>query len=554
MFDFVIVGAGSAGCVLANRLSANGQFSVCLLEAGGSDRHPLISTPLGLIPLMSSRRFNWRYESAAEKTLNGRQIFCPRGKALGGSSSINGMIYIRGHAADYDRWVDEGAKGWSYQQILPFFKRAENHARGADAYHGADGPLTVSESLRVIPFNQLYIDAATELGYPQTQDFNGEQQEGVGYYDFTIKNGRRWSAADAYIHPVKHRPNLTIISNAHASKIIFKKRRAVGVSYLDKKGSICRVNARREVILSAGAFNTPQLLMLSGIGPAKELRRHQIKVKATLNGVGKNLQEHVDAVVVRNSRKFGPLGYTPRVFSEGVLHVANYLLRRQGNFSTSGGEAGGFFKSSPDELIPDLQWHFMPARVDDHGRDWRFLTRYGYSCHVTLLRPKSQGQLTLKDTNPRSEPHIELNMLSDKDDVQRLIRGIRLTRELLCARAFDDYLDEEVFPGEGAQSDEELEDFLRAKANHIYHPVGSCAMGSGPDAVVDAQLRVHELQGLRIADASVMPSLVGGNTNAPTIMIAEKAADMILRDHCMKPIQTDTTSNTQTDKEDSVLL
>ncbi len=531
MFDFVIVGAGSAGCVLANRLSASGQYSVCLLEAGGSDRHPVVKIPAFIPALMFWKRFNWSFNTVTQPTQNNRQIFCPRGKGFGGSSSINGMIYIRGDATDYDRWEKEGAEGWSYQDVLPYFKRAENQSRGEDDYHGVDGPLHVSDSYRQLPFCQRFIDAAKEMGYPENSDFNGAEQEGVGYFQFTMKNGGRWSTADAYLRPAQERPNLTVISHAKASKIVFKKKRAVALQYIDEQGSLCQVDARREIILSAGAFNTPQLLLLSGVGPSKELRRHGIKSIAAIEGVGQNLQEHVDVVVVRNSRKSGPLGYTPKVIANGALHGLRYLWNRRSNWTTTGSEVGGFFKSSAKESVPDLQWHFLPARFNDHARDWRFLMRYGYSAHVTLLRPESVGSLGLTDINPLSPPRIDLNMLSERDDIQRLLEGIKQTRELLRARAFDDFLDSEVFPGEAAQSDAELEAFLKEKANHVYHPVGTCKMGTDEYAVVDPQLRVRRLEGLRVADASVMPSLVGGNTNAPTIMIAEKAADMILQSY-----------------------
>ncbi|BFM17371.1 GMC family oxidoreductase N-terminal domain-containing protein [Maricurvus nonylphenolicus] len=551
MYDFVIVGAGSAGCVLANRLSANGQYRVCLLEAGGSDRNPMVNTPAGLVPTMMTRFFKWSFNSQEGDSLQGRQVFCPRGKVLGGSSSINGMVYIRGQAQDYDRWVTEGAEGWSYDEVLPYFKRAECQERGADDYHGADGPLHVSDSYRQIPFNQHFIDAAKEQGYQINPDFNGEQQEGVGYYQSTIKNGRRWSAADAYLHPAMSRPNLTVISRASVSNIEFEGLRAVGVSYYDTDGALCRVEAAREVILSAGAFNSPQLLMLSGIGPTKELRRHGIRKRVALEGVGKNLQEHVDIVVVRNTRRAGPVAYTPRVFAEGIGELFKYLFRRRGTLSTTGGEAGGFFRSREEkETLPDLQWHFMPARFNDHGRDWRFTSRYGYSAHITLLRPKSRGSVTLTDRDPTSDPHIHLNMLAHKDDVQRLVDGIKTTRELLRAEAFDEYLDTEVFPGEGAQTDEQLEQFLRAKANHIYHPVGTCKMGRDAESVVDPELKVHGVQSLRVVDASVMPSLVSGNTNAPTIMIGEKAADMILDFHQSDNSASNVNSHQQ-DKQES---
>jgi choline dehydrogenase-like flavoprotein len=533
MYDFVIVGAGSAGCVLANRLSEDGRYKICLLEAGGSNKNPLVSTPSTMVAMMFMKRHNWMYNSSSEASQQQREVFCPRGKGLGGSSAVNGMIYIRGHDADYDRWVEEGAEGWSAADVMPYFKRSQHQERGECNRHGVGGPLNVSNATKMHPFNLRFLQAGKELGYPATDDFNGDQQEGIGYYQFTIKNGKRWSTANAYLHPALERPNLTTITDAQVCGIEWQGDRAVGVAYLDAQGTKRRVDASREVILSGGAFNSPQLLMLSGVGPAEELKQHGIQVKHDLPGVGQNLQEHVDAIVVRKSKadSQGPVALTPGSLYKFAPDLFTYPFTGKGAPSTHGGETGGFFKSTDEQALPDLQWTFMPTKMNDHGRDLKFLIDAGYSAHVTLLRPKSRGQVRLNSSDPLAAPNIQLNMLSHPDDVRDLSMGVRKTRELMRASAFSGYIGEEVFPGEGCESDEAIEEFLRRKANHIYHPVGTCKMGVDELAVVDPQLRVHGLQGLRVVDASVMPSLVGGNTNAPTVMIGEKAADMILEQH-----------------------
>ncbi len=534
MFDFVIVGGGSAGCVLANRLSENGRYQVCLLEAGGKNNSPLVSTPLATIALMFTKTYNWKFDSSPQKNQQNREVFCPRGKGLGGSSAMNGMLYIRGNDADYDRWdQEEGAKGWSFKDVLPYFKRSMNQERGGCERHGSSGPLNVSDPSRVVKFNKKFLQAGKEMGYPFTPDFNGDQQEGVGEYQFTIKKGKRHCASAAYLKPIKKRPNLTIITGAHASQVEWQDGRAVGVTYIDKNDSQQRVNAKREVILSLGAFNSPQLLMLSGVGPKQELEEKGIKVKHDLPGVGKNLQEHADIMVMRNSKKLigGPLGINLYQAIHDMPGYLLYPLTKKGMPQSHHAETGGFFKSSDDQTLPDLQWTFAPAKLDDHGRNIKALIKPGYSAHITLLRPKSRGEVTLNSTSPKDVPKIDLNMLSHPDDVKDLMSGLKKTRALMQAPAFDKHLSDEVYPGEGCQSDEALEEYVRRKSNHIYHPIGTCKMGIDKMAVVDPELKVHGLEGLRVVDASIMPSLIGGNTNAPTIMIAEKASDMILADH-----------------------
>lgn len=532
MFDYIIVGAGSAGCVLANRLSENDRFRVCLLEAGGKNKTPIISTPASTALLIDNKKYNWRYNSAPEPTQNNREIYCPRGKGFGGSSAINGMFYVRGHDSDYDRWAkEEGAKGWSFKEVLPYFKRAQHQERGPCVRHGVDGPLNVSDASKLRPFNDLFIKAAEQLGYPRTDDFNGDQQEGVGYYQLTVKDGKRWCTANAYLRPALDRDNLTVITDAHANNIEWDGDRAAGVTYLDPKGNQHTVHASREVILSGGAFNSPQLLLLSGVGPKEELEQYGISVKHHLPGVGKNLQEHVDATVLRNAKRYqgGPNGITARQVLADTPSTIKYLFTGRGILETHTSEVGGFLKSSKDKEVCDLQWTFLPVKMNDHGRDIKSLMSYGYTAHVTLLRPKSRGHVTLNCPDPLAPPKIQLNMLSHPQDLKDLIKGVRKTRALMQAPAFDNHLAEEISPGEQCQTDEEIAEFIREKANHIYHPIGTCKMGIDDMAVVDPELRVHGLKGLRVVDASIMPSLIGGNTNAPTIMIAEKASHMILQ-------------------------
>ena len=532
-FDFVVVGAGSAGCLLANRLSSDGRFSVCLLEAGGDNKSFFVTSPAGVSELMKSERMNWLFNTVPEKTQHDREIFCPRGKGMGGSSAVNGMMYVRGHKCDYDRWVEEGAEGWSFKEVLPYFKKSQHQERGENEWHGTGGDLNVADAAKHFPFNDLYIEAAKELGYQETEDFNGEQQEGVGYYQYNIKNGKRHCSAEAFIRPIEDRSNLTVITNAHACSIEWEGNNAIGVTYLDKSGSKHRVGASREVILSGGAFNSPQLLMLSGVGDKDELAEHHITLKHHLPGVGKNLQEHVDALIVRNAvpGKAAPFALNPRTLLKELPYILTYPFMRKGLLAGAPGETGGFIRSSNEKEIPDLQWVFIPSRVNHHGRELKFMMRYGYSAHVALLRPKSRGQVSLFSSDPLAAPKINLNMLSHPDDIRDLTAGVKETRKLLSASAFSEHMADEVFPGEGCQSDEAIEEFLRRKAEHIYHPVGTCKMGVDDMAVVDPRLKVHGLQNLRVVDASIMPSIIGGNTNAPTYMIAEKASDMILQDN-----------------------
>lgn len=528
-YDYIIVGAGSAGCVLANRLSADGETQVCLLEAGGSDKNPLIYTPMGVIAALAGGLFNWRFNTKPQPKMGNREIYCPRGKVLGGSSSINAMLYVRGQPQDYDGWAQAGNQGWSFADVLPYFKKAQHQERGESEYHGVGGPLNVAEIRSHHPLCQAFIDAAVESGERLNDDFNGAEQEGIGWYQTTQKNGQRHSAAAAYLHPVlSERRNLTVMTHATTHKVLFEGKRAVGVE-CEIDGSIHRLQANKEVILCGGALGSPQLLLLSGVGAKAQLDRHNIAQIHELPGVGENLQEHVDVLVVAKDKTATSWGVLrPLQLLRSVGSLFEYLTRRSGMLSTTIAEAGGFIKSSPDVATPDLQLHFSPLAMDDHGRTVSYYFKYGVSTHVCYLRPKSRGSVTLASADPSADPVIDLNMLSDERDVQAMVAGVKKVRALYQTSAMQFSFDGEISPGDHLQSDEEIETALRMKANHVYHPVGTCKMGHDDMAVVDDQLRVHGLQNLRVVDASIMPTLCSGNTNAPTIMIAEKAADLIL--------------------------
>ncbi len=527
-FDYVIVGAGSAGCVLANRLSADPANKVCLLEAGPPDKSPFIRIPGAFAYFMFSKKYNWAYQSEPDTALNGRGNFCPRGKTLGGSSAINGMVYIRGHASDYDRWASLGNRGWSYDEVLPYFRKAEDNERGENAFHGVGGPLAVTDAKPQYPLDDVFLRAAEEAGIPRNDDFNGACSEGVGYYQFTIKDGQRLGVARGYLHPARSRPNLTIITGAHVTRLLLEGRRAVGIEYHDKR-SIRTVRAAREVMLSGGAFNTPQLLMLSGIGPRAELSRHGIEVIHELPGVGRNLQEHPDFGILTTSRKKdGGVTLTPLGLLKAGKDITRYLVTKMGKMSASITQTGGFVGTDNSPSAPDVQLHFVPMLYDDHGRDLKVMRRHGYALHVCILRPESRGRVGLRSADPLAPPRIQLNLLEQPQDMETLVAGVKQGREILAATAFDDYRGEELSPGPKARSDEAITEVIRRRCMHAYHPVGTCRMGPDDLAVVDDELRVHGLEGLRVVDASIMPTLVSGNTNAPTIMIAEKAADSIL--------------------------
>jgi choline dehydrogenase-like flavoprotein len=531
-FDFVIIGGGSAGCVLADKLSASGEHSVCLLEAGKADKNWLIHLPIGIIGLMQSKSLNWHFNSHAEKTLNNREIFTPRGKTLGGSSSINAMLYVRGQKQDYDHWQSLGNNGWSFDEVLPYFKALEHQERGADEFHGINGALNVADSVSKPAVNADFIKSAIAAGYPENHDFNGASQEGIGYYQVTQKDGLRHSAAKAFLTPSLHRKNLTVITQTQVEKVLISDGIATGVVY-KHRGKIQQLSANKEVILSAGAINSPQILMLSGIGPKAELAKHNIKLVHALEGVGKNLQDHVDVLNVAQHNRTEVLAYRPKAMWWSAKEALKFITKRAGLLTTVIAESGGFIKSDPTLTEPDLQLHFVPAAMDDHGRNHKLLCTYGIALHVCLLRPKSRGTVTLNSNNIHQHPRIELNMLDHQDDIDTMIKGVKIAKKILSTPPLSTTHVKTIFPDENCNSDQEIHQFLKEKCNTIYHPVGTCKMGQDELSVVDEQLKVRGVKQLRVIDASIMPTLISGNTNAPTMMIAAKAADMILAEHAL---------------------
>ena len=524
-FDYVIVGGGSGGCVLAARLSEDPSVSVALLEAGPVDTSVLIHVPAGIALLAQTKGANWNFDTVPQKGLGGRIGWQPRGKVLGGSSSVNAMVYIRGHRSDYDHWASEGNPGWSYDEVLPYFRRAEHNERLDNEYHGNDGPLNVMDLRSPNPCLQAFIAAGREAGFPVNDDFNGAEQEGIGAFQVTHRNGERFSAAKAYLTPNRARPNLTVFTSAHTTRVLFEGRRATGVE-LRRAGRIERIGARQEVLLAAGALQTPQILMLSGVGPAAELARHGIAVVHDLPGVGRNLQDHIDVVqVVHAPRMKETFGVTPGGIARILQAIPQWRNRRSGLLTTNFAEGGGFVRSQPSEPIPDLQLNFVVAKLVNHGR--KTVLGHGYSTHACVLRPQSRGSVTLASADPFAAPLIDPNFLAHPHDLQRLVRGVRLMRGIINQPALASLGGREDARSADATTDAQIEHFIRTHADTVYHPVGTCRMGPGAMDVVGADLRVHGLDGIRVVDASMMPRIVGGNTNAPVIMVAEKASDMI---------------------------
>lgn len=526
--DFLIVGGGSAGCVVASRLSENPQTSVGLLEAGGHTNDWVVNTPAALFLMVGSPIHNWHFQTVPQRGLNGRRGYQPRGKGLGGSSAINAMVYVRGHRSDYDHWASLGNTGWSYADVLPYFKRSEDNNQFAEPFHGVGGPLAVSNSQSDNPLLQTYLDAAREAGFPVNPDFNGETQEGLGLYQATEHNGERCSTARGYIYPfIGNRPNLRVETGAHATRLLFEGRRAIGVEY--RRGNrLLRLRARREVIISCGVFQTPQLLMLSGIGKPGSLRELGIQVLHALPGVGQNLHDHPDFVFAYSSDNPNMLGFSLRESARLIGAFRQYQHTRRGPLSSNIAECGGFLKSVPGLSAPDLQLHFGFAVVEDHGKRLHWGT--GFSCHVALLTPKSRGSVRLESAEPMHPPEIDPNFFGEADDLERMVTGFKLTRRLMDAPSLRALRQKDLVTDK-VETDDQIRDVLRDQVDTVYHPVGSCQMGTDASvAVVDPRLRVHGLAGVRIVDASIMPQAVRGNTNAPTIMIAEKAVDMIKAD------------------------
>ena len=526
-FDYIVIGGGSSGCVLAGRLSEDPNVRVCLLEAGGGGEGWKVEVPCAAVISIPTKINNWAFETVPQKGLNGRKGYQPRGKCLGGSSAINAMIYIRGHRKDYDGWAALGNEGWSYDDVLPYFIKSENNGRIKNQYHGNDGPLSVTDLQSDNPLQQKYLQAAQEQGYKILDDFNGVEQEGLGVYQVTHINGERCSSARAYLLPHLERPNLTVEIHAQTHRILIENGAAVGVEY-KQEGQLKQVFARREVLLSAGAMQSPQILMLSGVGDQHELIEHGVEVKKHLPGVGKNFHDHPDFIFgYKVSQIEGTFGLSISGSIDLVKQIKRYRKERRGLITTNFAECGGFIKSSNEQVLPNLQLHFVVALVDNHARTMH--TGHGISCHVCLLNPKSRGTIKISGPSIDDPLLIDPDFYSDESDLEEMVKGFKMTKQLMESNAFKSVIKQDLFTAH-VQTDEDIRQVLRDRSDTVYHPVGSCKMGVDNMAVVDARLRVYGIQNLRVADASIMPFVVNGNTNAPAIMIAEKAVDMIRED------------------------
>ncbi|WP_227270099.1 GMC family oxidoreductase [Roseobacter weihaiensis] len=525
--DFIVIGAGSAGCVLANRLSANPKHKVILLEAGGRDLNPWIHIPVGYFKTIHNPAVDWCYKTEPDPGLNGRSIEWPRGKVLGGSSSLNGLLYVRGQPQDYDRWRQMGNTGWGWDDVLPLFKRAECNERGADAYHGDQGPLAVSNMRIQRPITDAWVAAAQAAGYAFNPDYNGAVQEGVGFFQLTAKNGRRCSSAVAYLKPAKTRPNLTIITHAQADRIEIADGCATGVTYTNRSGQQQTVTARREIVLCGGAINSPQLLMLSGIGEPEQLAANGIEVVKSLPGVGKNLQDHLQARLVYKCNEPTLNDEVSSLMGQARIGL-KYILFRAGPMTMAASLATGFLKTRDDLETPDIQFHVQPLSAENPGKGADKFSAFTMS--VCQLRPESKGEIRLASSNPRTYPKIVPNYLSTETDCRTIVAGVNIARKIARHAPLTSKISEEYRP----HADLDMEDYdatldwARSNTASIYHPTGTCKMGDDADAVVDSKLRVHGIKGLRVADCSIMPEIVSGNTNAPAIMIGEKASDLVL--------------------------
>jgi len=523
--DFVIVGSGSAGSAMAYRLSEDGKHSVIVIEYGGSDFGPLIQMPAALSYPMNMRRYDWGFQTEPEPHIGGRVLATPRGKVVGGSSSINGMVYVRGHARDFDHWAEQGATGWSYANVLPYFKRMENSKGGEDGWRGTSGPLHVQRGPRKNPLYTAFVEAGRQAGFETTDDYNGSKQEGFGPMEQTIHQGRRWSAANAYLKPALKRPNVRLV-NGFARRVVIENGRATGVE-IENRSGIQVVRANREVIVAASSINSPKLLLLSGIGPAEQLRQHGIEVVADRPGVGQNLQDHMELYIQQESLQPITLYSKLNLFSKALIG-AQWLFFKTGLGASNHFEAAAFVRSKPGVDYPDIQYHFIPIAIRYDGK--AAAKAHGFQAHVGPMRSKSRGSVTLRSADPWEKPVIRFNYMSHPDDWADFRHCIRLTREIFCQKAFDLYRGREISPGAHVQTDEQLDDFIREHVESAYHPCGTCRMGRADDpmAVVDSECRVIGVEGLRVADSSIFPRVTNGNLNAPSIMVGEKASDHIL--------------------------